>query len=65
MFFSVVKRLAEDCCRYGNDNQNFGFALAKASVEFGKSHNQIEKEQENLLKSLGEQVVTKCTSFFT
>ncbi|GJN08346.1 hypothetical protein PR202_ga26257 [Eleusine coracana subsp. coracana] len=52
----IVKRLAEDCCRYGNDNQNFGFALAGASVEFGKSHNQIEKERENLLKVLGEQV---------
>ncbi|XP_062210708.1 SH3 domain-containing protein 2-like [Phragmites australis] len=52
----IIKRLAEDCCKYGNDNQNFGFGLARASVEFGKSHNQIEKEQENLLKILGEQV---------
>jgi hypothetical protein len=65
IFFFVVRRLAEDCCRYGNINQNFGFALAKVSVEFGRSHNQIEKERENLLKVLGEQVMTKCTSFFT
>ncbi|KAL6645845.1 hypothetical protein ACP70R_017453 [Stipagrostis hirtigluma subsp. patula] len=52
----IVKKLAEDCCKYGNDNQSFGFVLATASVEFGKSHNQIEKERENLLKVLGEQV---------
>ncbi|KAG8096630.1 hypothetical protein GUJ93_ZPchr0013g37701 [Zizania palustris] len=52
----IVKKLAEDCCRYGNDNQNFGFVLARASIGFGKSHSQMEKEQENLLKFLGEQV---------
>uniref|UniRef100_A0A0A9F883 SH3 domain-containing protein n=1 Tax=Arundo donax TaxID=35708 RepID=A0A0A9F883_ARUDO len=52
----IVKKLAEDCCKYGNDNQHFGFVLARASVEFGKSHSQIEEERENLLKVLGEQV---------
>lgn len=53
-----MKKLAEDCCKYGNDNQPFGFALARASEEFGKSHKQIEKEREDLLKILGEQVIT-------
>ncbi|CAL4930295.1 unnamed protein product [Urochloa decumbens] len=52
----IVRKLAEDCCKYGNDNQHFGFALARASEEFGKSHKQIEKEREDLLKILGEQV---------
>ncbi|XP_062216110.1 SH3 domain-containing protein 2-like isoform X1 [Phragmites australis] len=52
----IVKKLAEDCCKYGNDNQHFGFVLARASVEFGKSHSQIEEERENLLKVLGEEV---------
>ncbi|TVU47635.1 hypothetical protein EJB05_07241 [Eragrostis curvula] len=52
----IVRRLAEDCCRYGNDSQNADFVLARVSVEFGKSHNQIETERENLLKVLGEQV---------
>lgn len=55
---SVVKKLAGDCCKYGDDNQHFGFALARASEEFGKSHKQIEKEREDLLKILGEQVLT-------
>ncbi|KAL5679912.1 hypothetical protein ACJX0J_006297, partial [Zea mays] len=52
----IVKKLAGDCCKYGDDNQHFGFALARASEEFGKSHKQIEKEREDLLKILGEQI---------
>jgi len=52
----IVKKLAEDCCKYGNNNQNLGFVLGKASVEFGKSHSQMEIEREKLLKVLGEQV---------
>uniref|UniRef100_A0A0A9DDW6 SH3 domain-containing protein n=1 Tax=Arundo donax TaxID=35708 RepID=A0A0A9DDW6_ARUDO len=52
----IVKKLAGACCKYGNDNQNFGFVLARASVEFGKSHSQIEEERENLLKVIEEQV---------
>ncbi|EMS46459.1 hypothetical protein CFC21_051732 [Triticum aestivum] len=52
----IVKKLAEDCCKYGNNNQNVGFVLGKASVEFGKSHNQMEIEREKLLRVLGEQV---------
>jgi len=60
-----VKRLAEDCCKYGVDNEHFGFALAKASVEFGNSHKQIEKEREDLLKVLGEQVMAKFHLLFS
>lgn len=52
----IVKRLAEDCCKYGNSNQNLGFVLERASAEFGKSHNQMEIEREKLLRVLGEQV---------
>lgn len=56
MFLPVVKKLAEDCCKYGNNNQNLGFVLGRASVEFGKSHSQMEIEREKLLRVLGEQV---------
>jgi hypothetical protein len=52
-----VKRLADDCCKYGNDNPSSSFALAKASVDFGTCHNLIQKENENLLKIFGEQVM--------
>ncbi|KAJ4778082.1 SH3 domain-containing protein [Rhynchospora pubera] len=52
----ILKRLADDCCKYGSDNQSSNFALAKASVDFGTSHKLIEKENENLLKILADQV---------
>nr|XP_010933056.1 SH3 domain-containing protein 2 isoform X2 [Elaeis guineensis] len=52
----IVKRLAENCCKYGNENQSSGFALAMASLDFGTSHILMEKERENLLNTLGDQV---------
>jgi len=58
----IVKKLAEDCCKYGNNNQNIGFVLGRASLEFGKSHSQMEIEREKLIKVLGEQVMAISTS---
>ncbi|OAY71433.1 SH3 domain-containing protein 2-like isoform X2 [Ananas comosus] len=52
----IVKRLAEDCCKYGSEYQSFGFALARASLDFGTSHSLMEKERESLLRALGDQV---------
>lgn len=52
-----MKRLAEDCCKYGSEYQSFGFALARASLDFGTSHSLMEKERESLLRALGDQVV--------
>ncbi|XP_062120605.1 SH3 domain-containing protein 1-like isoform X2 [Humulus lupulus] len=52
----IVKKLAEDCCKYGDANQFNHSPLARASTYFGTSHNYIEKERESLLKVLGDQV---------
>ncbi|KAJ0970937.1 hypothetical protein J5N97_018896 [Dioscorea zingiberensis] len=52
----IVRKLAEDCCKYGSEYQNYGFALAKASLDFGTSHRLMEKEREQLLRVLGDQV---------
>ncbi|KAH7687148.1 Lysophosphatidic acid acyltransferase endophilin/SH3GL involved in synaptic vesicle formation protein [Dioscorea alata] len=52
----IVTKLAEDCCKYGSEYQNYIFALPKASLEFGTSHKLMEKEREQLLKMLGDQV---------
>ncbi|XP_072963352.1 SH3 domain-containing protein 2-like isoform X2 [Typha angustifolia] len=52
----IVKRLAEDCRKYGSELQSSGFALARASLDFGTSHGLIEKERENLLRILGDQI---------
>lgn len=53
----VVKKLAEDCCRYGNENQSSSFALANASFQFGTSYKSIEEERENLIKILDSKVI--------
>ncbi|KAF4400695.1 hypothetical protein G4B88_001250 [Cannabis sativa] len=52
----IVKKLAEDCCKYGDANQFNHLSLARASTYFGTSHNYIEKERESLLKVLRDQV---------
>lgn len=52
----IVRKLAEDCCKYGNEYQSSGFALATASLEFGDSHILMQKEMDNLLRVLGDQV---------
>eukprot|EP00262_Sarcandra_glabra_P004573 TRINITY_DN1566_c0_g1_i1.p1 TRINITY_DN1566_c0_g1~~TRINITY_DN1566_c0_g1_i1.p1 ORF type:complete len:390 (+),score=99.99 TRINITY_DN1566_c0_g1_i1:110-1279(+) len=49
----ITTKLADDCCKYGNENQ---CALAKAALLFGTSHSSIERERENLLDVLGDQV---------
>lgn len=51
----LVRKLAGDCCKYGNANETIHSALARASTYFGNSHKSIEKEREALLKVLGDQ----------
>lgn len=51
-----VRKLAEDCCKYGNEYQSYGFPLARASLEFGEIHLLMQKEMETLLRVLGGQV---------
>ncbi|XP_060673803.1 SH3 domain-containing protein 1 [Ziziphus jujuba] len=51
-----VRKLAEDCCKYGSENQSTHGPLARASINFGTSYNSIEKEREDLLKTLTDQV---------
>uniref|UniRef100_A0A1D1XLF8 Endophilin-A3 n=1 Tax=Anthurium amnicola TaxID=1678845 RepID=A0A1D1XLF8_9ARAE len=51
----IALKLAGDCCKYG-ENQNSGTALARASRQLGTCHNLMERERENLLRVLGDQV---------
>ncbi|KAH7515039.1 hypothetical protein FEM48_Zijuj11G0153800 [Ziziphus jujuba var. spinosa] len=51
-----VRKLAEDCCTYESENQSTHAPLARASINFGTSHNAIEKEREDLLNILNDQV---------
>lgn len=52
----IVKKLAEDCCKYGTEYQDLGYPLASATLDFGTSHILMEKERDNLLRMLGDQV---------
>ncbi|XP_058103787.1 SH3 domain-containing protein 2-like isoform X2 [Magnolia sinica] len=52
----IVTKLSDDSCKYGNENQSDGSALARASLQFGTSHNMMEKERENLHRILAAQV---------
>ncbi|XVF52193.1 hypothetical protein PTKIN_Ptkin04bG0245000 [Pterospermum kingtungense] len=52
----IASKLADDCCKYGAENQNTGSSLERASLHFGKAHKSMEDERETLLGILGEQV---------
>ncbi|KAI7988322.1 SH3 domain-containing protein 1 [Camellia lanceoleosa] len=50
------RKLAEDCCKYGTENQSAGSPLARAASQFGTSHRSMENERETVLGILGSQV---------
>ncbi|GMI90518.1 SH3 domain-containing protein 2 [Hibiscus trionum] len=52
----IARKLADDCCKYGAENQDTGSPLARAALYFGKSHKSMEDEREALLGILGEKV---------
>lgn len=53
-----MRKLAENCCKYGAENQSASTHLARGSEYFGTSYNSIEDEREAFLKVLGEQVIS-------
>lgn len=54
-----VRKLAENCCKYGVENKKGGSALARAVLQFGTSHSSMEDERETLLEILSNQVVPR------
>ncbi|PKA45986.1 hypothetical protein AXF42_Ash019747 [Apostasia shenzhenica] len=52
----ILRKLAQDCWKYGDEYQMSSYALARASSDFANSHNLIEVERENMLSVLGQQV---------
>ncbi|KAJ7953323.1 SH3 domain-containing protein [Quillaja saponaria] len=52
----IVRRLAEDCCKYGTENQDTCYPLASFAVHVGNSYNLMENERGTLLGILGEKV---------
>ncbi|KAH9753643.1 SH3 domain-containing protein [Citrus sinensis] len=52
----IARKLAEDCCKYGAENQSDNSCVARAALQFGTSHDLMENERETLLGILGDQV---------
>ncbi|KAH9753775.1 SH3 domain-containing protein 1 [Citrus sinensis] len=52
----VARKLAEDCCKYGAENQSDNSCVARAALQFGTSHDLMENERETLLGILRDQV---------
>ncbi|KAH9753811.1 putative polyamine transporter [Citrus sinensis] len=50
------RKLAEDCCKYGAENQSDNSCVARAALQFGTSHDLMENERETLLGILRDQV---------
>ncbi|PIN13614.1 Lysophosphatidic acid acyltransferase endophilin/SH3GL, involved in synaptic vesicle formation [Handroanthus impetiginosus] len=52
----IARKLAEDCCKYGIENQDSASSLARVASDFGTSHASIEDQREAMLGILGHQV---------
>ncbi|KAK9215106.1 hypothetical protein WN944_007109 [Citrus x changshan-huyou] len=51
----IARKLAEDCCKYGVENQSDNSCVARAALQFGTSHDLMENERETLLGILRDQ----------
>ncbi|KAJ4729108.1 SH3 domain-containing protein 2 [Melia azedarach] len=61
----IVRKLAEDCCKYGAENQSTDSFVARAALSFGTSHDLMENERETMLGILGDQVSQPLRAFIT
>lgn len=52
----IARKMAEDCCKYGIENQDADTPLARAALDFGTSHASMEDQRETILGILGYQV---------
>ncbi|GAY61668.1 hypothetical protein CUMW_211820, partial [Citrus unshiu] len=51
----IARKLSEDCCKYGAENQSDNSCVARAALQFGTSRDLMENEREALLGILGDQ----------
>ncbi|KAK6137199.1 hypothetical protein DH2020_029058 [Rehmannia glutinosa] len=51
----IARKLAEDCCKYGIENQDSASPLARVASDFGTSHASMEDHRETMLGNLGYQ----------
>lgn len=63
IFRFLAVKLANDCCRYGNEQHGGETSLSKVAVQFGNSHILMEKEKGDLNTFLGSQVIIHSAVF--
>jgi hypothetical protein len=52
----VANKLAEDCRKYATEGPSSGGALARASTHFGTARALMERERDNMHRSIGTQI---------
>ncbi|KAG5228600.1 SH3 domain-containing protein [Salix suchowensis] len=52
----ILRKLADECCQYGAENESENNYVARTVLQFGASHNLMENEKEILLGVLNDQV---------
>ncbi|CAI0441924.1 unnamed protein product [Linum tenue] len=61
----IARKLAADCCKYGDDGQCTDPHVSKAVSQFGASHTSMEGERETLLGVLSGQVSEPLRALIT
>ncbi|XP_038695076.1 SH3 domain-containing protein 1-like isoform X2 [Tripterygium wilfordii] len=61
----IARKLAEDCCKYGAENQNNDNRIARTTLDFGTSYDLIETERKTLLGILRDQVSEPLRTLIT
>ncbi|GAB4857912.1 hypothetical protein Ancab_015817 [Ancistrocladus abbreviatus] len=59
----IVRRFAEDCCKYGTQSQGNTSELAEVASSLGTSHSAMEKERQTLLGILRGRVCEPLRAF--
>lgn len=61
----ILRKLADECCKYGAENQSENNYVARTVLQFGASHNLMENEKEILLGVLNDQVSKPLRALIT
>lgn len=61
----ILRKLADECCKYGAENQSENNYVARTVLQFGAAHNLMENEKEILLGVLNDQVSKPLRALIT
>lgn len=61
----ILRKLADECCKYGAENQSENNYVARTVLQFGAAHNLMENEKEIFLGVLNDQVSKPLRALIT